>query len=51
MARIGFVGPSYALDTVDAACQRCVNMYLVPLDENNEPTKVMLLGTPGLKTV
>lgn len=49
MPRIGFVGPSYTLDTVDAACQRCVNMYLVPLDENNEPTKVMLLGTPGLK--
>lgn len=49
MARIGFVGPSYALETVDASCQRCVNMYLVPLDENNEPTKVMLLGTPGLK--
>lgn len=49
MARIGFVGPAYALDTTDAACQRCVNMYLVPLDENNEPTKLMLLGTPGLK--
>lgn len=49
MARIGFVGPAYALDTIDAAAQRCVNWYLVPLEENNEPTKVMLRGTPGLK--
>ena len=49
MARAGFVGPAYALDTIDAACQRSVNWYLVGMDEQNEPTKVMLRGTPGLK--
>lgn len=49
MARIGFVGPAYALDNVDVASQRSVNWYLVSLEEANEPAKVMLRGTPGLK--
>lgn len=49
MARIGFVGPAYALDAVDVAAQRCVNLSIEALDEQNEPTKVVLRGTTGLK--
>ena len=48
MARIGFVGPTYALNDVDAAAQRCVNLFPQVIEVGNEPQKIILRGTPGL---
>jgi hypothetical protein len=47
--RIGLVGPSYALPSVNADSQACVNLY-PELDESgagNAP--IILLPTPGTK--
>jgi hypothetical protein len=50
MARLGFVGPAYALSNRDAAAQRCVNLFPQALEVGNEPSQVILRGTPGLKS-
>lgn len=49
MAQINFVGPSYSLRSVNADCQRTINMY-PDIDETGQgKTNVFLTGTPGLK--
>lgn len=47
----GFIGPSYTLTSVNADCQRCINLY-PELDETGtgkEKEVASLVGTPGLK--
>lgn len=48
MARIGIVGPAYALNDVDAAAQRCMNLFPQAVEVANEPSRLILRGTPGL---
>lgn len=48
MARIGIVGPAYALNDVGAAAQRCVNLFPQSIEVPNEPARIMLRSTPGL---
>jgi len=50
MSRIGIVGPTYSLNDVDAAAQRCMNLFPQALEVGNEPSRLILRGTPGLST-
>ncbi len=50
MARFGFVGPSYTSQSVNAACQRCVNWYVEAIEVPNENQPAVLYPRPG-KTV
>lgn len=47
----GFIGPSYTLQSVNADCQRCVNLYpeMDELGTGKEKEVASLVGTPGLK--
>jgi hypothetical protein len=49
MSRFGLVGPSYALQTPNADCQTCMNLYteLNELGAGNAP--IILLSTPGIQ--
>lgn len=49
MAQIPFVGPSYALRSVTADCQRTVNLYPDINELQQGKVNVFLMGTPGLK--
>src|SRR5574343_1330315 len=42
-----FVGPSYQLASRKASAQRCVNMYLVPM-ETSAKAQFILQSVPGL---
>src|SRR5690348_5799650 len=47
----GFIGPSYQLQSVNADCQRAVNLYLEvnALGTGKEHEPACLVGTPGLR--
>lgn len=46
----GFVGPSYTLQTLNADCQRCVNLYpeMNEVGRGKEGEVASLVSTPGL---
>lgn len=45
----GFIGPSYTLSSVNADCQRCVNLYpeINEIGTGKEKEVAALIGTPG----
>lgn len=47
----GFIGPSYTLQSVNADCQRCLNLYpeLNEIGTGKDREIASLLGTPGLR--
>jgi hypothetical protein len=47
----GFIGPSYTLSSVNADCQRCVNLYpeVNEVGTGKEREVATLVGTPGLR--
>ena len=45
----GFVGPSYALDNVNADAQTCMNWYPEKVESGDGNAKMILELTPGLK--
>jgi hypothetical protein len=47
---VGFIGPSYKLNSVNVDCQRCINLYpeLDELGTGKEKEIASLVGTPGL---
>lgn len=47
-SRVPFVGPSYKLDTLEADCQRVVNMYPAADEVGGGKTGVYLESIPGL---
>lgn len=49
----GFIGPSYTLQSVNADCQRCVNLYpeVNELGTGKEREVAALVSTPGLRTL
>ena len=50
MARLlGFVGPTYALRSLSADAQRCVNWYPEVIESRTGKAPAMLSPTPGLK--
>lgn len=51
MRFLGFIGPSYKLNSVNVDCQRCVNLYpeLNELGTGKEREVAALVGTPGLR--
>lgn len=51
MRFIGFIGPSYTLQSVNVDCQRCVNLYpeMDEVGSGNEGEVASLVGTPGLR--
>lgn len=50
MRFVGFIGPSYKLQSVNADCQRCINLYpeINELGTGKEGDVACLVGTPGL---
>jgi len=53
MKFVGFIGPSYTLQSVNADCQRCVNLYpeIDELGSAKEQSVASLVGTPGLQLI
>lgn len=51
MAQIPFIGPSYALRSAQADCQKTVNLYPDVNEVQQGKTNVFLMGTPGLKSL
>lgn len=51
MRFIGFIGPSYTLQSVNADAQRCINLYpeLNEVGTGKEKEVAALVGTPGLR--
>ena len=49
MEQIPFIGPSYALRSVTADCQKTVNLYPDINEVQQGKANVFLMGTPGLK--
>lgn len=47
---VGFIGPSYTLNSVNVDCQRCINLYpeLNEMGTGKAGEIAALLGTPGL---
>ena len=43
------VGPSYTLNSVNAECQRCVNMFVERIESNEGKNVYWLRPTPGLE--
>lgn len=48
MARFGFVGPTYASQSVIADCQRCFNWYPENVESGQGKSQMALYPTPGL---
>src|ERR1700739_4545271 len=48
MARFGLVGPTYALQSVNADCQRSINWYVENVESGDGKSARILLPTPGL---
>lgn len=53
MRFVGFIGPSYQLQSVNVDCQRCINLYpeLDELGTGKEREVASLVATPGLETL
>lgn len=51
MRFVGFIGPSYTLQSVNVDCQRCINLYpeMDELGTGNESEVASLVSTPGLR--
>ena len=51
MINVPFIGQSYALQSIAAACQRTLNMYPEPYEDKmpRSGEVAMLVNTPGLK--
>lgn len=51
MRFLGFVGPTYSLQSVNVDCQRCINLYpeINELGTGNEQEVASLVSTPGLR--
>ncbi len=49
MPRFGFVGPTYASQSVIADCQRCMNWYPESIESGEGKSEMALYPTPGLK--
>lgn len=51
MRFVGFIGPSYTMNSVNVDCQRCVNLYpeLDELGSGKEKEVAALIWTPGLR--
>jgi hypothetical protein len=47
---VGFIGPSYQLNSLNVDCQRCINLYpeMDELGTGKEKEVASLVGTPGL---
>lgn len=47
----GFIGPSYTLSSVNADCQRCINLYpeINEVGTEKEGEVASLMGAPGLR--
>lgn len=50
MARIGFVGPSYASQSVIADCQMTMNWFTETMENSNSKAASALYPTPGLSS-
>ena len=48
MPDFGFIGPAYALESLAAEAQECVNLYLEADESGGGRSKARLAGTPGL---
>jgi hypothetical protein len=48
MARFGFVGPSYASQSLNADAQRCINWYPETIESGQGKSATALYPTPGL---
>lgn len=53
MRFLGFIGPTYQLDSVNADCQRCVNLYpeINEIGTGKEGEVASLISTPGLEVL
>lgn len=49
MARFGFCGPTYQSSSVNADCQRCVNLFPEINESGQGNSGMILLSSPGLK--
>lgn len=49
MARFGLCGPTYQSQSVNADCQRCVNLYPETLESDGGKSAMVLYSSPGLK--
>lgn len=45
---LDIIGPTYTLSSVNAECQRCVNMYIETIESGKGKNKYWLKPTPGL---
>src|SRR5271167_2157774 len=51
MARFDFCGGSYTVQSVNADCQRCVNLYPEVNESGDGRSKMTLMPTPGLVSI
>ena len=51
MRFVGFIGPSYTLQSVNVDCQRCINLYpeINEIGSGKEREVASLVATPGLR--
>jgi hypothetical protein len=50
MAHFGLIGPSYTSESVDADCQRTVNLYVESIESGQGKSAAALYPVPGLST-
>jgi hypothetical protein len=43
-----FIGPAYTVQSLNVDAERCVNLYLEPLESDGGKTRAALYGVPGL---